>query len=66
MGEILVVRGVFGVEAELDVYKSRLDGRYTIMKSVWMRIKQQLVLFYGLKECFANCAKKVAQSYGRQ
>lgn len=40
MGKIFVVRGVIDVEAELDVYESRLDGRYKIVKSIWVRIKE--------------------------
>ena len=62
--EVLVVRGIFGVETKLDVYKSRLDGCYEIVKSVWVRIKEQFVLFYILKECVADCTEQLSTAKG--
>jgi len=59
MGEVIVVRGIFGVKTELNIYKSCLDGRYKVIKSVWVRMKEQFVLFYTLKKRVANCAREV-------
>ena len=58
VGKVLLVRGVLGVEAELDVRESCLDGRYKVVKSVWVRIKEKFILLHASKECIANYTKE--------
>ena len=66
LSKVFLVREVFSIEVELGVYKSRLNGRYKIVKSVWVRIEEQLILLYILKEFVTNCTKEMAQNFGKE